>query len=220
VRSVSNGNGQLEDRYEYDAFGKPYAGDLDNGMNLGYMGKPYDSNTGLYNYGYRDYKPEAARFTTVDPIRDGSNWFVYVNSDPVNYTDLWGLEYRWMQTQSQTRNNVTISGPYVVEISEDTYERSDEAYNAAVRDTGNRPSSTRDNVISVEERNGSFEYSTINEWSVFEPSLTKQTGIETEDDGSKYIVYQVRPDEETRPSTVLVSVNDWNSRDRIQNCGD
>jgi RHS repeat-associated protein len=92
VRSVSNGNGQLEDRYEYDAFGKPYQGDLDNGMNLGYMGKPYDSNTGLYNYGYRDdYKPEAARFTTVDPIRDGSNWFVYVNSDPVNYTDLWGV---------------------------------------------------------------------------------------------------------------------------------
>ncbi len=91
VRSVTNEAGQLEDRYEYDAFGKPYQGDLDNGMNLGYMGKPYDSNTGLYNYGYRDYKPEAARFTTVDPIRDGSNWFVYVNSDPVNYVDLWGL---------------------------------------------------------------------------------------------------------------------------------
>jgi RHS repeat-associated protein len=92
VRSVSNENGQLEDRYEYDAFGKPYQGDLDNGMNLGYMGKPYDSNTGLYNYGYRDYKPEAARFTTVDPIRDGSNWFVYVNSDPINYLDMWGLK--------------------------------------------------------------------------------------------------------------------------------
>ncbi len=98
VRSVTNESGQLEDRYEYDAFGKPYQGDLDNGMNLGYMGKPYDSNTGLYNYGYRDYKPEAARFTTVDPIRDGSNWFVYVNSDPVNYTDLWGLESKENRT--------------------------------------------------------------------------------------------------------------------------
>ena len=31
------------------------------------------------------------RFTTVDPIRDGSNWFAYVNNDPVNYVDLWGL---------------------------------------------------------------------------------------------------------------------------------
>jgi len=31
--------------------------------------------TGLYNYGYRDYSPHTVRFTTVDPIRDGANWF-------------------------------------------------------------------------------------------------------------------------------------------------
>jgi RHS repeat-associated protein len=79
------------ERYEYDAFRKPYQGDLNKGMNLGYMGKPYDTVTGLYNYGYRDYQPEAARFTTVDPIRDGANWFAYVNNDPVNYIDHWGL---------------------------------------------------------------------------------------------------------------------------------
>jgi hypothetical protein len=29
---------------------------------------------------------------TVDPIRDGANWFVYVNNDPVNWRDPWGLE--------------------------------------------------------------------------------------------------------------------------------
>ncbi|GHV78201.1 hypothetical protein AGMMS49942_30220 [Spirochaetia bacterium] len=83
--------GTLEDRYEYDAFGKPYKGDFNSGMNLGYTGKPYDVTTGLYNYGYRDYKPEVARFTTVDPIRDGTNWFAYVNNDPANWLDLWGL---------------------------------------------------------------------------------------------------------------------------------
>jgi RHS repeat-associated protein len=60
-------------------------------MNLGYTGKAYDEITGLYNYGYRDYAPVAARFTTVDPIRDGANWFSYVNNDPVNWLDLWGL---------------------------------------------------------------------------------------------------------------------------------
>jgi RHS repeat-associated protein len=91
ARSSSGEYGTLEERYEYDAFGKPYKGDLDNGMSLGYTGKPYDTTTGLYNYGYRDYKPEAARFTTVDPIRDGSNWFAYVNNDPVNWRDPWGL---------------------------------------------------------------------------------------------------------------------------------
>jgi RHS repeat-associated protein len=91
VRSVSGEHGTLEERYEYDAFGKPYQGDLENGMNLGYTGKPYDAATGLYNYGYRDYKAEAARFTTLDPARDGSNWFAYVNNDPVNWRDPWGL---------------------------------------------------------------------------------------------------------------------------------
>jgi RHS repeat-associated protein len=92
VRGVSNEWGQIEERYEYDAFGKPYKGDFTSGVNLGYTGKPYDTVTGLYNYGYRDYQPETARFTTVDPIRDGSNWFAYVNNDPVNWVDLWGLK--------------------------------------------------------------------------------------------------------------------------------
>jgi hypothetical protein len=47
--------------------------------------------TGLYDYGYRDYMPAAARFTTEDPVRDGANWFAYVNNDPVNWIDPWGL---------------------------------------------------------------------------------------------------------------------------------
>jgi hypothetical protein len=45
----------------------------------------------VYNYGYRDYNPVAARFTTVNPIRDGTNWFAYVNNDPVNWVDPFGL---------------------------------------------------------------------------------------------------------------------------------
>jgi RHS repeat-associated protein len=71
-------------------------------MNLGYTGKPYDTATGLYNYGYRDYRPETARFTTIDPIRDGNNWFAYVNNDPVNYVDLWGLSANEPEAKVQT----------------------------------------------------------------------------------------------------------------------
>jgi RHS repeat-associated protein len=108
VRSSSGEYGTLEDRYEYDAFGKPYKGDLDNGMSLGYTGKPYDTTTGLYNYGYRDYKPEAARFTTVDPVRDGSNWFAYVNNDPVNWVDPWGLNAN--EPEQNGKNGSLFSG--------------------------------------------------------------------------------------------------------------
>ena len=80
----------------YDVFGSPYrrAGSFLNSESLdfGYLGKPYNATTELYDYGFRDYSPRNARFTTVDPIRDGRNWYTYVLNDPVNYIDLWGLE--------------------------------------------------------------------------------------------------------------------------------
>jgi RHS repeat-associated protein len=78
--------------YDYDAFGAPIRGSFSGGLNIGYAGKQFDRITGMYNYGYRDYAPSEARFTSLYPIRDGINWFSYVHNDPVNYVDLWGLK--------------------------------------------------------------------------------------------------------------------------------
>jgi hypothetical protein len=44
-----------------------------------YTGKPHDTVMGMYNYRYRDYKPETAQFACT-------------NNDPVNRVDLWGLK--------------------------------------------------------------------------------------------------------------------------------
>ena len=79
-------------RIEYDVFGGIYKGNSPYGLETGYTGKPYDSVTGLSDYGFRDYSPKYARFITEDPIRDGENWFAYVGNNPVNYIDPWGLE--------------------------------------------------------------------------------------------------------------------------------
>ena len=80
----------------YDIFGSPYqkSGSFlaDDSLDFGYLGKPYNADTELYDYGFRDYSPEIARFSTVAPIRDGRNWYCYVVNDPVNYVDLWGLQ--------------------------------------------------------------------------------------------------------------------------------
>ena len=65
---------------------------MSGAKDLGYLGKQFDKATGLYNYGYRDDSPAVSRFTTVDPIRDGTNWFVYCDGDSVNFVDLWGYE--------------------------------------------------------------------------------------------------------------------------------
>lgn len=47
-----------------------------------------------------------ARFTTLDPIKDGLNWYAYVGNDPVNRIDLWGLE---QSDSSNSGLNLNIS---------------------------------------------------------------------------------------------------------------
>ena len=95
-------DGHVSGTVDYDIFGEPVT---ETGVFVGsaggsggisalvfaYAGKPYDPVTGLSDYGFRDYAPTLARFTTIDPIRDVSNWYAYCNSDPVNYVDMWGL---------------------------------------------------------------------------------------------------------------------------------
>ncbi|MCK5201725.1 MAG: hypothetical protein KAR21_25400, partial [Spirochaetales bacterium] len=51
------------------------------------FGKVYSSlscndleRAGFYDYGFRDYDPVQMRFTTVDPIKSGSNWYAYVGN--------------------------------------------------------------------------------------------------------------------------------------------
>ena len=91
ITSITDSYGAQKSNYTYDAFGTLIQGSLNGTTDHGYLGKQHDPTSRLYNYGYRDYKPQTARFTTLDPIRDGHNWFSYCNGDPVNFLDLWGL---------------------------------------------------------------------------------------------------------------------------------
>ncbi|MBO4507842.1 MAG: hypothetical protein J5747_04325 [Spirochaetaceae bacterium] len=101
VRCVTDAYGMTTATLSYDIFGTPYA-DSEYGYDdvmfdavitrAAYTGKPYDPVTGLYDYGFRDYSPTLARFTTPDPIRDGTNWYAYCAGDPVNFVDKWGLK--------------------------------------------------------------------------------------------------------------------------------
>ncbi|MBQ4496192.1 MAG: hypothetical protein II973_01680 [Spirochaetaceae bacterium] len=55
----------------------------------------------------------SARFTTVDPIRDGANWFSYVVNDPVNYVDPFGLTATDSKGGNVTFNQNVFSNPFV-----------------------------------------------------------------------------------------------------------
>ena len=56
-----------------------------------FTGKDIDLDTGLYYFNARWYDPSLGRFMTEDPIRDGLNWYVYANNNPLKFVDPTGL---------------------------------------------------------------------------------------------------------------------------------
>ena len=56
-----------------------------------FTGKDWDEEAGLYYFNARWYDPELGRFITEDPIRDGVNWYGYVDNGPLMFTDPTGL---------------------------------------------------------------------------------------------------------------------------------
>jgi RHS repeat-associated protein len=56
-----------------------------------YAGHFWDEDVQLYYAKARWYSPEIGRFMSVDPIKDGINWYVYAANNPVAYVDPMGL---------------------------------------------------------------------------------------------------------------------------------
>jgi RHS repeat-associated protein len=63
---------------------------------FGFAGGLADRDTGLVRFGYRDYDPDTGRWTAKDPIGfagGDTDLFGYVQCNPVNLVDPWGLFY-------------------------------------------------------------------------------------------------------------------------------
>ena len=73
---------------DYGLWGEHQGG---NTSEHSFTGKKRDSATGLSYFGARYYDPNIGRFISMDPIKDGRNWYVYCNNNPLKYTDLTGL---------------------------------------------------------------------------------------------------------------------------------
>ena len=93
VTSLSSAAGSIANTYTYDSFGKLTAstGSLVNPFQ--YTGRESDSETGLYYYRARYYDPVNGRFLSEDPAQfsGGFDFYVYVENDPLNLFDPWGL---------------------------------------------------------------------------------------------------------------------------------
>src|SRR3954453_9288133 len=72
----------------YDEYGKPSSGNVGR---FQYTGQKWIGEIGLYDYKSRMYHPVLGRFMQIDPIGAGMNDYAYVEGDPVNFTDPFGL---------------------------------------------------------------------------------------------------------------------------------
>lgn len=60
-----------------------------------YFAEYFDVETGQIYLRNRYYQPVTGRFTQLDPIRDGLNWYAYCYNNPVAFIDYTGLSGFW-----------------------------------------------------------------------------------------------------------------------------
>ena len=93
---IDGSDGAVVERYVYDPYGKVTSFDDDwsdtraassYANEILYCGYRHDPESGLYHVRNRMYHPTLGRFITVDPIKDGMNWFEYAVGNPIVYLD-------------------------------------------------------------------------------------------------------------------------------------
>ena len=98
TKVVTDEAGEVVVNYTYRAFGEQLKR-LDKSNNptedvgkYSYSGKELDEDINLYYFNARFYDATTGRFINVDPIQDGSNWYIYCSDNPLSYTDPTGLD--------------------------------------------------------------------------------------------------------------------------------
>ena len=89
VTKLVNSSGTVVVDYTYDAFGNQTS-ETEDSNPFRYAGEYWDSESGLIYLRARYYDAGIGSFTQEDPARDGLNWYVYANNNPLRYTDSTG----------------------------------------------------------------------------------------------------------------------------------
>jgi RHS repeat-associated protein len=102
IRELTDSNGALQTRYDYDMWGKrvKLSGTLET--EVGYTGHHHHAKSELILTWFRAYDAEMGRWLSADPLEsvtgemaemlpEGSNLYTYVGNDSVNYSDPSGL---------------------------------------------------------------------------------------------------------------------------------
>jgi RHS repeat-associated protein len=92
-QQLVDGTGAVVWQAAYLPYGKAQVLVEDVVNNLRFPGQYYDEETGLHYNWHRYYDPATGRYLTPDPIglEGGVNLYAYVQNNPVNFVDPWGL---------------------------------------------------------------------------------------------------------------------------------
>jgi RHS repeat-associated protein len=93
VTGLTDSTGSTSKTYTYDAFGNILQQSDTAANAYQFQTKQVSSSTGLVYFGARYYNPLVGRWLTPDPMGmvDGPNLYAYLNNNPVNLADPWGL---------------------------------------------------------------------------------------------------------------------------------
>ena len=98
VRLLTDTNGTVTDRYNYDAFGQLINSTGSTPNRFLYTGEQFDKGLAAYYLRERHYQPSSGRFLSQDSVApefgqpQSVNRFVYALNDPANRTDPSGLQ--------------------------------------------------------------------------------------------------------------------------------
>ena len=89
VVNLTDSAGATVKTYYYDVYGDFSTSGSFPGNPYAFTGRRYDSESGLFYYRARYYKPEIGRFLQADPMgyEEGPNLYSYVLNNPLNKTD-------------------------------------------------------------------------------------------------------------------------------------
>ena len=92
---------------------------------FGYCGEYCDDETGFVYLRNRMYDPYMSRFISQDPAKDGFNWYVYCEGNPVNFVDPSGYKLKrdiisWMEGKKEGIVKFKTSG-FLYSKSEDIF---------------------------------------------------------------------------------------------------
>jgi len=93
--ALTDSGENVTDTYRYYAFGETLTSSgatVNNFRFVGNLGYYNEAALALQYLRARYYQPSTGRFVSVDPIRDGLNWYVYVANNPTNSVDPSGLK--------------------------------------------------------------------------------------------------------------------------------